>query len=139
VLSLRAGARTCDYCNAGEYSSAPETQQLILMPSGPYGPLNTGGCAGTYIRDPLGRILNGFPIFINPDVSRFIGWEPGLGSMGCAPLEWLDGIVARQGVFPSYNSNEGSPDITCCWLQYAATLTPPGDFRMTRYSCRLSD
>jgi hypothetical protein len=124
VLSLRAGARTCDYCNAGEYSSAPETQQLILIQSGPY---NNGGCAGAYIRDPLGRILNGYPIFINSDRDRFIGWETGTASMACSVLGWLNGIVASQGMFSSFNGNLWSPDVTCCWPQYAATLTPPGE------------
>ena len=96
------------------------------------GDFNSGGCAGVYVRDPLNRILNGFPVWINAEGNRFLGWDS--YSMACYRLDQLEGFVAAQGFFPSYNGNQYSPDVTCCWPQYAATLTQPGWTRST-YTC----
>ena len=116
-----AGASVCVSCSPGAYSNAAETQDLVLTQAGKD---NNGGCAGVYLRDPLNRILNGFPVWINPKGNRFIGWDT--SSMSCYILDQLGGFVAAQGFFPSYNINAYSPDVTCCWYEYAATLTQPG-------------
>ena len=117
----RAGASMCIYCSPGTYSNAAETQNLVLTQVGDF---NIGGCAGVYVRDPLNRILNGFPVWINPGGNRFIGWNS--YSTACYALDQLGGIVAKQGFFSPYNENKNSPDVTCCWSHYAVTFTQPG-------------
>ena len=116
-----AGLSQCSYCRPGEYSSGQETQRLVLT-AGAY---NMGSCAGVYVYDPLKRVLNGYPIFINAAGNRFIGWDA--GSFQCSDLGWLGSIVAAQGFFGSYSGNQFSQDVTCCWTYFTAVLTPPGD------------
>ena len=111
----------CISCSPGTYSNAAETQDLVLTQAGEF---NSEGCAGVYSRDPLHRILNGFPVWINPKGNRFLGWDT--YSTSCYALDQLGGFVAAQGFFPSYHGNQNSPDVTCCWPQYAVTLTQPG-------------
>jgi hypothetical protein len=119
---VRAGMSQCYFCSPGEYSSGQETQKLILAQLGAY---NMGSCSGVYVYDPLNRVLNGKPIFVNPSGNRFVGW--GGGSMRCSDLGWLEQAVASQGYFNSYSGNQYSTDVTCCWPYYTAILTPPGD------------
>jgi hypothetical protein len=122
VRSRLAGRSICDFCSPGEYSSLMKTQNFILTSTGNY---NLGVCAGTYVYDPLDRILNGRPIFINPSANRFVGWDT--SAFRCSNLNWLGGIVAAQGFFGGYASQAWYVDITCCWNYFTAVLTPPGD------------
>ena len=130
----RAGASICIYCSPGTYSNAAETQNLVLTQTGEF---NNGGCAGVYVRDPLNRKLNGFPVWINSEGNRFIGWETSTFSMSCYALDQLGGVIAAQGSFPSYNGNLNSPDVTCCWPQYAVTWTQPGQ-KWSKYTMDLA-
>ena len=101
------------YYGDGSGCSACKNLVFTLVPGGN----NYATCDGVYVLDT--RTINGKPLYVNSPGSRFLAWNT--GAWVITGTQWLDGIVASQGYFGAFQTNNGNADPMQGWANYAVT------------------
>ena len=103
-----------DYYADGAGCSGCKNLVFTLKPGGN----NYATCDGVYVLDA--RTVNGKPLYVNAGNSRFLAWNT--GAWVVTGTQWLDGILASQGYFGAFQSNDGSADPKLGWGNYDVTF-----------------